>query len=72
MLVQRTRCAAKLLLGERDGEPNAARRDSAVGEALHGSKCDEITEAVEPFTPASAGQNEPQAFPIAKTARRDT
>jgi len=50
-------------------QTNAASGNLTFCQALDGAKCDQIAEAVEPFTPASARANELQPFPVAKTAR---
>jgi hypothetical protein len=72
MLLQRAGLSAELLLGERNCKTNAARRNFTFGKVFDGAECDEIAETVEPFAPTSARSNEPQPFPVAKTARLDS
>ncbi len=69
MFLQWTRLSPELLLGERNCETNAARRDFTFGESFDGAERYEIAEAVKPLTPASARSNQLQPFPVAKTAR---
>jgi hypothetical protein len=72
MLLQRAGLSAELLLGKRNCKTDAACRDFTFGKVFDGAECDEIAETVEPFAPASARLNEPQPFPVAKTARLDS
>jgi hypothetical protein len=69
MFLQWTRLSAELLLGKRNCETNAASRNFTLSEPFDSTESNEIAEAVKPFTPASARSNEPQPFPVAKTAR---
>jgi hypothetical protein len=66
MFLQWARLSAELLLGKRNCETNAARRNFTFGESFDSTESDEIAEAVEPFTPASARSNELQPLPVAK------
>jgi hypothetical protein len=57
MLLKRSWLSAKLLLGERNCEPNAASWNLTFSKVLDGAKRHKIAEAVEPFAPASARTN---------------
>ena len=69
VFLQGTRLSAELLLGKRNCETNATSRNFTFSEPLDSAERDQIAEAVEPFTPASARANELQPLPVAKTAR---
>jgi len=72
VFLQRTGLGSELLLGKRNCETNAASGNLTFGEALDSAERDQITEAIEPFAPASVRANELQPFPVAKTARLDS
>ena len=68
-LLQQHAGCAELLLHEAERSPHAPGCHSVVCETLQCSERHEVAEAVESLAPSRPRTNQPQAFPVAQTAR---
>jgi hypothetical protein len=68
-LLHRQSLVTELFFDQCDGAPHAPSRHVVLGQILNGPHRNQVAETIKPLTPSRLRTDQPQPFPVTKTAR---